>query len=369
MACDAYRRIRTSNYRAIVGNGLSRNGYESFPVYIRLLFANGNRRYQLIFPFASVIGECKRRLTFFGEAISLAAKSNAAKPFVKWAGGKTQILDYIRMKYPPGFGKTITKYAEPFVGSGAVLFDILGSYKLDQVFISDINQELIVAYRTIRDNVEALVSRLTAIEKDYLSSDKGRRTDIYYYNRDRYNALKSSADETEEIAALFIFLNKTCYNGLYRVNSKGSFNVPQGVYKNPRICDADNLRAVSETLQNVHIICGDYRESDAFIEKNVFAYFDPPYRPLSLSSNFTAYSHNGFCDKEQIALARYIDALNERGAYILASNSDPKNSGESDGFFDDLYARYKISRINASRAINSNSDKRGKINELLIANY
>ena len=293
----------------------------------------------------------------------------AAKPFIKWAGGKTQILDNIRLKYPPGLGKTVTKYAEPFVGGGAVLFDILSNYNLDQVFFSDINNELIFTYQTIRDNINPLITCLVDIESEYLPADESKRKDLYYRNRNKFNALKTSDNTSVELAALFIFLNRTCFNGLYRVNSKGAFNVPQGGYKNPCICDTDNLKAVSEVLQKVQIVCGDYRESGTFIDSNTFAYFDPPYRPLTASSSFTAYSQDGFGDKEQIELARFIDTLSERGAYVVASNSDPKNTDESDNFFDDLYSRQKIFRISASRAINSNGNGRGKINELLIASY
>ena len=291
------------------------------------------------------------------------------KPFVKWAGGKAQILENIKMKYPPGLGKTVTKYAEPFVGGGAVLFDILSNYNLSDIYISDINQELTLAYTTIRDNVAELISELKKFEDNFLSGNEIERKEIYYNNRARYNSLALSNDTTPELAALFIFLNRTCFNGLYRVNSKGEFNVPQGSYKNPCICDEDNLIAVSKSLKNVKIICGDYKKSKSFIDDNTFVYFDPPYRPLTATSNFTSYTQNGFGDKEQIELANYITELTKRGAFIVASNSDPKNVNEDDSFFDDLYASCKIFRISASRAINSVSSQRGKINELLIASY
>jgi DNA adenine methylase len=299
----------------------------------------------------------------------MTTREAAAKPFVKWAGGKTQILDSIRLKYPSGLGKTITKYAEPFVGGGAVLFDVLNNYDLDYVYISDINRELIHTYQTIRDSVSALVIRLMEIENEYLPADERIRKDLYYLNRYKYNTLKASDDTSVELAALFIFLNRTCFNGLYRVNSKGAFNVPQGGYKNPCICDANNLWSVSEVLQNVQIVCGDYKESYAFTDSSTFVYFDPPYRPLTVSSSFTAYSQDGFDDNAQIELAAYIDNLSVCGACVVASNSDPKNTDESDDFFDSLYSRQKVSRISASRAINSNGNKRGKINELLIASY
>lgn len=291
------------------------------------------------------------------------------KPFLKWAGGKAQILENIRMKYPAGLGKTVTKYAEPFVGGGAVLFDILSNYDMEQIYISDVNRELILTYKTIRDNIDALISHLNDLETTYLPADEYARKEMYYRNRVRFNALKLGNSNSPELAALFVFLNRTCFNGLYRVNSKGEFNVPQGSYKNPCICDEDNLSAVAKKLQNVHIVCGDYKESVEFIDKNTFAYFDPPYRPLTVSSSFTSYTQDGFSDKEQIELARFIDKLSECGAFVVASNSDPKNANEADDFFDELYSRHKIFRISASRAINSVGNGRGKINELLIASY
>lgn len=292
------------------------------------------------------------------------------KPFLKWAGGKAQILDSIRAKYPPGLGKSITKYAEPFVGGGAVLFDVLSNYNLSEIYISDMNRELILVYQTVRDKVEALLSHLRVLEEQYTAagSDTARK-ELYYDNRKKFNTLKLAADASPELAALFSFLNKTCFNGLYRVNTNGEYNVPQGRYKNPRICDEPNLRAVSNKLQRVRIVCGDYRESFGFIDKNTFAYFDPPYRPLTSSSNFTSYTQARFGDTEQIALARFVDEVSDKGAFVVVSNSDPKNADPQDDFFDALYARHKISRIGAGRAINSVSKGRGKISELLISNF
>ena len=293
----------------------------------------------------------------------------AARPFVKWAGGKARILGDIRSKYPPGLGQSIKKYAEPFVGGGAVLFDILGHYNLDAVYISDINRELMHAYQTVRDNCGALARRLSELESQYLPESESGRNNLYYGSRDRYNALARSGDASLELAALFIFLNKTCFNGLYRVNAKGAFNVPRGDFKKPRICDAGNLMAVSDALRNVRVVCGDYAQSETFIDGGTFAYFDPPYRPLTATSRFTAYSRDGFGDREQMALARFIDRLSARGAYVMASNSDPKNADASDNFLDGLYSRRKIFRVGAGRAINAKGHGRGKINELLIASY
>jgi len=292
-----------------------------------------------------------------------------AKPFVKWAGGKGQILNEIRKKYPGELGVKITKYAEPFIGGGAVLFDVLNNYKLDEVYISDINQELINTYMAIRDSVDELIDLLHGYETKYLSTNTDERKNIYYAKRDMFNALKRDGGKALELAALFIFLNRTCFNGLYRVNAKGGFNVPQGSYGSPCICDKENLLAISKKLKNVTIVCGDYKLSTNFIDNKTFAYFDPPYRPLSTTANFTSYSQDGFCDTAQAELASFIDNMSRNGAHIVASNSDPKNVNEHDNFFDILYSAHKISRIQASRAINSNGARRGKINELLIASW
>lgn len=291
-----------------------------------------------------------------------------AKPFVKWAGGKTQILDEIRARYPAELGQRINKYAEPFVGGGAVLFDILSNFTLNEVYISDINQELITTYLFIRDNVNALIHELEQLESIYRSVESEERKKIYYEARLRFNYLKTQGNQSIEIATLFIFLNRTCFNGLYRVNSKGEFNVPQGSYKNPCICDEKNLVKVSNLLQNVDIVCGDYTLAENFIDEVTFVYFDPPYRPLTATASFCEYSKNGFDDNAQIALANFIDRMSDNGAHIIASNSDPKNIDVEDDFFDNIYARHNISRIEANRAINSAVQKRGKIRELIIAN-
>ncbi|MCL2388206.1 MAG: DNA adenine methylase [Defluviitaleaceae bacterium] len=291
-----------------------------------------------------------------------------AKPFVKWAGGKGQLLNEIRKKYPAELGGRISKYAEPFIGGGAVLFDVLNNFEISEVYISDINRELIHTYLTIRDNVDGLIQQLSDYESVYLPASTENRKATYYEKREQFNRLKKGNEFPLEIAALFIFLNRTCFNGLYRVNAKGGFNVPQGSYKNPCICDVENLLAVSQKLQNIIIMCGDYKKASDFIDNKTFAYFDPPYRPLSPTASFTAYAQDGFCDIAQVELASFIDDMSSRGAYIVASNSDPKNIDEQDNFFDILYAAHKISRIQASRAINSNGAKRGKVNELLIVN-
>ena len=293
------------------------------------------------------------------------------KPFLKWAGGKSQILETIKQNFPAGFGKTIRKYAEPFVGGGAVLFEILANYDLDEIMIADINRELVNSFVVVRDNVDELIDLLGSMQDEFLPLSTEGRKEYYYNKRELFNKLKQDESNSMSVAlaALFIFLNKTCFNGLYRVNSKGGFNVPMGAYKNPLICDIENLQLISQKLQKVKIVCGDYRESSEFIDENTFVYFDPPYRPLTTTSSFTSYNEVVFTDCNQEELAEYINLLNERQAKILLSNSDPKNYDEEDNFFDNLYANYNIKRIEAARMINSKSTGRGKIKELLISNF
>lgn len=292
------------------------------------------------------------------------------KPFIKWVGGKGQLLSEINKLYPVELGKNINKYAEIFVGGGAVLFDILSKYKLDEVYISDKNLELINTYKSIRDNVDILIKSLKEMEEQYIPLDTENRKDYYYKKREEYNSLKINSEVNNiEKAVLFIFLNKTCFNGLYRVNKKGEFNVPMGAYKKPKICDEENLKNVSLVLKKVKIIYADYREGESFIDEKTFVYIDPPYRPLNTSSSFTSYTENDFSDKEQIELAEFINILNRKGAKIVISNSDPKNNNIDDNFFDELYKNYNINRVKATRMLNSNASLRGAINELLITNY
>lgn len=301
---------------------------------------------------------------------SEAMITESIKPFLKWAGGKGQLLSTIQ-EYYPFKENNITRYAEPFVGGGAVLFDILNHYDLEEVYISDINAELINTYKAIRDDVEGLISLLQVMEDEYVPLENEERKVYFYEKRARFNELKAKeSDELDlEKAALMIFLNKTCFNGLYRVNKKGQFNVPMGGYKRPTICDAKNLKAVSERLQGVTIVHGDYKQSESFVNASTFVYFDPPYRPITESASFTAYTEYDFNDKEQKELANFVNAISKKGARIVLSNSDPKNIDEEDNFFDDIYAAHSIRRVEAARMINSNGNKRGKIKELLISNF
>lgn len=298
-----------------------------------------------------------------------AVKQNA-KPFLKWAGGKGQLISEIKKYYP--FDNKINKYAEPFVGGGAVLFDILNMYALDEIYISDTNAELINTYCVIRDKPAALVEMLYDIQETFLSLNAYDRKKYYIEKRSLFNSLKSGVnneDKNIQKAALLIFLNKTCFNGLYRVNKRGEFNVPIGSYKKPIICDERNIYTSSEILKNVNIVCGDYKKSEVFIDEHTFVYFDPPYRPISSTSSFTAYSEKLFDDKQQLELADFINKLTDKGAKVLISNSDPKNLNSEDDFFEAIYSKYNIKKVLANRMINSNASSRGKIKELMISNF
>ena len=290
------------------------------------------------------------------------------KPFLKWVGGKGQLINEIEKFLPADSERVLTKYAEPMVGGGALLFNILSKYDFEELYISDINAELINAYIVVRDNIDLLVEKLTEMQAVFLPMNENGRKYFYYNARDKFNALQISQETMVDKAALFIFLNKTCFNGLYRVNKKGQFNVPMGAYKNPTIYDENNLRNISNALQNVEIVCGDYTLSESFIDNNTFVYIDPPYRPISETSAFTSYNSDSFDDNEQIRLSQYIERIDKVGAKVVLSNSDPKNVNPDDMFFDDLYKSFKIHRVEATRAINSKAEKRGKISELLICN-
>ena len=291
----------------------------------------------------------------------------AAHPFVKWAGGKGQLLEVLKSNLPKNMA-AVKKYAEPMVGGGALLFALLAEYNFDEVYIGDNNSELINAYTAIKNNVTELVAELKNLQNIFLSMDGNGKKTYYYSIRNKFNSTELSGDTSVEKAAYFIFLNKTCFNGLYRVNRKGQFNVPMGAYKNPTICDEENLFNISNILKNVTVVCGDYSLCREFIDKNTFVYLDPPYRPISETSAFTSYNADVFDDSEQIRLSKFIDEINKKGAKIVLSNSDPKNADINDTFFDDLYNHYNIKRVSACRMINSNAEKRGKINELIIHN-
>ena len=234
------------------------------------------------------------------------------------------------------------------------MLDVLANFHPQEVLINDINAELVNTYLQIKTNAEELITILSAMQESFWSKNDANRKTMYLKKRERFNELKTSGEDCRlEMAALFIFLNKTCFNGLYRVNSKGKFNVPIGSYKKPPICDAGNLRTVSSLLQNVEIVCGDYSKCEYFIDSNTLVYIDPPYRPLTVTASFTSYSENEFGDEQQIELSKFINEISAKGAKVVASNSDPKNSNEADNFFDNLYSQYSILRVSAKRMINS----------------
>lgn len=304
------------------------------------------------------------------------SNTKKVKPYLKWAGGKTQLIDEIDKYFPVALASgEIDKYIEPFVGGGAIFLHIAQSYPVKEFFIYDINPELILAYSTIQKNVEGLIELLTTIETEYLALDEQARKDYFYQIRSQFNAQRKQIDFQAynsawiERTALLIFLNKTCFNGLFRVNSKGEFNTPVGRYKNPTICDSRNLLGMAEILQKTHIHLGDFTTCQELVDKHSLVYLDPPYRPLSKTANFNAYSAHKFDDIEQIRLRDFFRLLDSKGAKLILSNSDPKNEVITDDFFDIAYQEYHLKRVKASRAINSKGSKRGAISEILIMNY
>jgi DNA adenine methylase len=294
-----------------------------------------------------------------------------AKPFLKWAGGKSQLVTALEERLPLAIrdSKMIDVYVEPFVGGGAFFFYLKSKYTIAKAYLLDANKDLIGAYKVVQQYPHELIDQLRTLEEKYLSLPEAGRKEFYYEIRTLYNAQKQSDTNWVQRAAYMIFLNKTCYNGLYRLNSKGEFNTPYGKYKNPKICDAENILQASEALQDVEIICADFEESREYISKGTLVYLDPPYRPISKTASFTNYTEDGFSDEEQIRLAKYFKEMHQRGAYILLSNSDPKNVDPSDDFFDRLYDGFVIERIPAKRYINSNAKARGPVMELIIRNY
>jgi len=296
--------------------------------------------------------------------------NNKAKPFLKWAGGKTQLIKDLEGVFSKSLIKEEFTYIEPFIGSGAVLFWLLSNYtNLRNIVINDINTDLTNCYISIKTDVEKLITILDNYQSEYhLLADTPEEQKFYYYSkRELFN---SRSSEVTIQSALFIFLNKTCFNGLYRVNRNNGFNVPKGSYKKPLICDEQNLREVSKVLQNVIVLNGDYTETLRYTnsDERTIYYLDPPYKPLSDTSSFNSYSSIDFDDSEQIRLKQFCDELDERNIIWILSNSDVKGKDNTNLFFDDLYKEYNIERVLAKRSINANPEKRGKLTELLINN-
>ncbi len=293
------------------------------------------------------------------------------KPFLKWAGGKRQLLNQFITIYPPALkAGTIKNYYEPFAGSGAVFFDIAQRYQVENAFLFDVNEELILTYRVIQSQVSKLVETLFKHQKKYLALDAPGRLAYFYAQRAHFNQQrfdkKYSKDNSKGIerAAQFIFLNRTCYNGLFRVNAAGEFNTPAGDYSNPRICDEENLQSASVLLANAVVKKANFASALKNIKPSSFIYLDPPYRPVSRTASFTAYSKSGFADKQQVQLAELFKQADKKGAALMLSNSDP-----GDQFFDNLYRGFHIMRVPAKRLINADVSKRGQVNEIVVTNY
>ena len=297
-----------------------------------------------------------------------------AKPIIKWVGGKTQLLNTINDNLPQNISHFNT-YMEPFIGGAAVLFYIVPKLpNIKNVFINDLNYKLTNLYTVVKNKHLKLINQLKTIQEEYRKSEDPK---MFYYNtRDSFNIYDMNMEPDVDVlhAAEFIFLNKTCFNGLYRENSKGEFNVPWNKNVNVCICDEENINAVHNFFikYNVQISTGTYDEffkGKRMYMKNAFVYMDPPYRPITKSSAFTSYTKSGFNDDSQKDLKVWFDILTSDCAYCMLSNSDPKNSDVNDTFFDDLYSDYNIIRVNAKRSINSKGNGRGSITEILVKNY
>ena len=299
-----------------------------------------------------------------------------ARPFLKWAGGKSQLLTELDRRFPPEIKNgTLTHYLEPFVGGGAVFFSVAQQYSLEKCDICDVNPELVLTYRVIQKDVNRLIDRLQDIKLEYLAVHPDDRRRFFYQVRENFNNTKDGIDFKKyrngwvDRAAQLIFLNRTCYNGLYRVNSRGEFNVPFGSYRNPRFLNEKNLRQCSDILSTTRIHLGDFAQCGRFADRNSFIYLDPPYRPLNETSSFTAYSEGDFTDRDQERLALFCQKMNRKGAKLMLSNSDPKNVDPSDDFFERMYTGFFIERVPARRAICCNGAGRGELKELIITNY
>ena len=286
-------------------------------------------------------------------------------PFLKWAGGKSRLLPQMQKFFP-----TKPKvYFEPFVGGGAVFLHLASAGLIKKAFLNDLNPDLVNLYCVIKTSPTDFIKTCLDLSAKYISLNELERTEFYYIKRKKYNSGKGYDSVTR--AAATVFLNKTCFNGLFRVNSKGKFNVPVGRYKSPTIIEPENIFAVSRILNSTEaeITCLDFEEALLNSSSNSFIYYDPPYRPLNKTSSFTAYALGGFDDAEQTRLAENFNKLSAKNVLQMLSNSDPKNTNPEDLFFEELYSKHKIHRVKASRSINSKGAKRGTLNELLITNY
>ena len=306
-----------------------------------------------------------KSVDLFGER---PARRIPAKPFVKWAGGKGNLLTILESQLPADFdSQTKVTYIEPFVGGGAMLFHMLERHQnIRRVVINDINKDLIRCYQLIKEEPQTLIELLRPFEQRYYELDDEEREQYYYEIREKYNEDNLSENER---AAYMIFLNITCFRGMYRENASGGYNVPFGHYSKPKICNIDVIMADHEALKKVDIYCGDYKNVISHLGKGYnFVYLDPPYRALEGSSNFNQYSRNGFSDKEQMELKDFCDRLTIKGCKVMLSNSYSTND-DGTSYFENLYSGYQADKIYASRYINAYVTKREKQAEILIKNY
>lgn len=300
-----------------------------------------------------------------------------AKPVLKWAGGKAKLVPIFEERFPIELSNgEIDTYIEPFIGGGAVLFHMISKYDFNKIIINDINSELILTYKVIRDFPEDIISILANQQEIYNSLETLEEKQEFYYDiRDKFNQGKGTIDyeninsKAIEHAGFMIFLNKSCFNGLYRENKKGGFNVPFGKKEKVNCYDKENIMAVSEGLKKAIILNGDFEGVLEYVNNHSFVYMDPPYRPLNATSSFNDYSKEPFNDETQVRLSNFYRELDRKGAKLMESNSDPKNTNEEDDFFDELYSDYRIDRISAARNINSKGTGRGKVLEILVTNY
>ena len=270
-----------------------------------------------------------------------------AAPFVKWVGGKGRLLSQLRPLLPPGVERM--RHVEPFVGGGALFF----SRRPRRALLTDINPSLVAAYTAIRDDVEAVIGGLRRLARRHSKES-------YYQVRERYNQSRRVSTSTR--AAMFIYLNKTCFNGLHRVNRKGAFNVPVGAYKNPRILNENGLQAASLALQGADLRCASFDALLKNAKPGDFVYFDPPYEPVSQTASFTSYARDGFSRDDQTRLRDVYKALDRRGCKLMLSNSDVPLTRE-------LYRDFEVDTVAAPRAINCDARKRGKVSEIVVRNY
>lgn len=298
-----------------------------------------------------------------------------ARPFVKWVGGKGQLVNTIDSFLPQELKDgRISTYVEPFVGGGALFFHAAQHYDVSRFVLADNNLDLILTYWTIRERVGTLITVLHDIQNKHIRLSEQKREEHYYSVRDSFNASRfidpsRYCESWIERAAQLIFLNKTGFNGLFRVNSSGMYNVAFGRYENPKINDPENLIEVSRLLKKAEILLGDFCDVLPYTPDNAFVYLDPPYRPLTETANFTAYSSASFTNLDQQRLANFCQILNSRGTKLMISNSDPSNVDANDRYFVENYPGFRIEQTEANRMVNCKADRRGKIRELLIMNY